>query len=75
MLDKSPPNQIRCRTLGIATTIAATITDNRNKTISIRLYGLPCRLAGLMRVDIDFVYDLATKGELIVHKYGRLAAV
>jgi hypothetical protein len=24
----------------------------------------------LMRVDIDFVYDLATKGELVVHKYG-----
>ena len=23
-----------------------------------------------MRVDIDFVYDLAAKGELLVHKYG-----
>ena len=27
-------------------------------------------VAGLMRVDIDFVYDLTSKGELIVHKYG-----
>jgi hypothetical protein len=33
VLDKSPPNQIRCRTLGIATTIAATTRDIRKKVI------------------------------------------
>jgi excisionase family DNA binding protein len=27
-------------------------------------------VAALMRVDIDFVYDLAAKGELVVHRYG-----
>jgi hypothetical protein len=33
VLDKSPPNQIRCRTLGTATTIAATTRDIRKKVI------------------------------------------
>jgi excisionase family DNA binding protein len=27
-------------------------------------------IAALMRVNIDFVYDRAAKGELVVHEYG-----
>ena len=40
-----PPDAMRFRILGMATRIAATITDKRNKAILyIKLYGLPCRL-------------------------------
>jgi len=38
------PNQIRCRTLGIATTIAATIRDNRNKNIVYKVVRLTVQI-------------------------------
>ena len=48
---KSPPNQIRCRTRGIATRIAATIKDSRNKTILYKVVRLTVQIGCMTDCD------------------------
>jgi hypothetical protein len=52
VLDKSPRNTVRFRIFGIATKIAATITDNRSKTILHELVRLTVPIG--CRINRDF---------------------
>ena len=52
------PNESRFRTLGIATTIAATITDNRNKTILYKLVRLAVQIGCRIDCHLDTLADI-----------------
>jgi hypothetical protein len=52
------PKESRFRTLGIATTIAATITDNRNKIILYKLVRLAVQIGCRINCHLDTLADL-----------------
>jgi hypothetical protein len=53
-----PPNPMRFRVLAITTTIAATITDNRNKTILYKLVRLAVQIGCRINCHLDTLADI-----------------